>query len=74
MPADLDPVRTLLMRFGLVLFLFCLLIGVLWLDREGLKDYSDGHMSFTDVVYFTMVTVTTVGYGEIGRASCRERV
>jgi len=65
MPADLDPGRTLLIRLGIVLFLFGLLIRVLWLDREGLKDYSDGHMSFTDVVYFTMVTVTTVGYGDI---------
>ncbi len=74
MPADLDPVRTLLIRLGMVLFLFALLIGVLWLDREGLKDYSDGHMSFTDVVYFTMVTVTTVGYGDIVPVSPRARM
>ncbi|MEC4680798.1 MAG: potassium channel family protein [Nitrospirota bacterium] len=74
MPADLDPVRTLLIRLGIVLFLFGLLISVLWLDREGLKDYSDGHMSFTDVVYFTMVTVTTVGYGDIVPVSPRARM
>jgi voltage-gated potassium channel len=74
MPADLDPVRTLLIRFGLVLFLFALLIGILWLDREGLKDFSDGHMSLTDVVYFTMVTVTTVGYGDIVPVSPRARM
>jgi voltage-gated potassium channel len=74
MPTDLDPVRTLLIRLGIVLFLFGLLISVLWLDREGLKDYSDGHMSFTDVVYFTMVTVTTVGYGDIVPVSPRARM
>ena len=38
MPSDLDPVRTLLIRLGMVLFLFGLLIGILWVDREGLKD------------------------------------
>lgn len=74
MPADLDPGRTLLIRLGIVLFLFGLLIRVLWLDREGLKDYSDSHMSFTDVVYFTMVTVTTVGYGDIVPVSPRARM
>ncbi|VAX06925.1 Potassium channel protein, partial [hydrothermal vent metagenome] len=73
-PADLDPVRTLLMRFGLVLLLFVLLIGILWVDREGLQDNSDGHMSLTDVVYFTMVTVTTVGYGDIVPVTPRARM
>ncbi len=74
MPSDLDPVRTLLIRLGMVVFLFGMLIGVLWLDREGLKDQSDGHMSFPDVVYFTMVTVTTVGYGDIVPVTSRARM
>ena len=74
MPSDLDPVRTLLIRLVIVLFLFGLLIGILWVDREGLRDYSDGHMSLTDVVYFTMVTVTTVGYGDIVPVTPRARL
>lgn len=73
-PSDLDPGRTLLIRLGIVLFLFGMLIGLLWLDREGLKDHSDGHMSFSDVVYFTMVTVTTVGYGDIVPVTPRARM
>jgi voltage-gated potassium channel len=36
-----------------------------WLDREGLRDNVDGAISFSDIVYFTTVTVTTVGYGDI---------
>ena len=36
-----------------------------WLDRDGLRDNVDGNVSFPDVLYFTMVTVTTVGYGDI---------
>jgi voltage-gated potassium channel len=74
MPTDLDPVRTLLIRFLIVLLLFCLLIGILWVDREGLKDQVDGQLSFMDVVYFTMVTVTTVGYGDIVPVSTRARM
>ncbi len=73
-PSDLDPVHTLLIRLGVVLFLFVLLIGILWMDREGLKDHSDGHISLTDVVYFTMVTVTTVGYGDIVPVTPRARL
>ena len=74
MPTDLDPVRTLLLRVGIVSLLFCLLIGILWLDRDGLKDHSDQEISFTDVVYFTMVTVTTVGYGDIVPVTTRARL
>jgi voltage-gated potassium channel len=49
---------TLFALLGLVMIVF-------WLDRDGLRDFADGHVSFADVVYFTMVTVTTVGYGDI---------
>jgi voltage-gated potassium channel len=45
------------------------LIGILvlfhWLEREGLKDTHDGHVSFIDVIYFTMISATTTGYGDI---------
>ena len=36
-----------------------------WLDRTGLRDTVDGHVSFVDILYFTTVTITTVGYGDI---------
>ncbi len=74
MPTDLDPFRTLLSRIILVAMLFCFLTGILWLDRSGLKDQVDGEMSFSDVIYFTMVTVTTVGYGDIVPVTTRARL
>jgi voltage-gated potassium channel len=74
MPTDLDPFRTLLSRILVVGILFCLLTGILWLDRSGLKDQMDGEISFSDVIYFTMVTVTTVGYGDIVPVSTRARL
>lgn len=57
--------RTLILRSCLVLFLFVLVVGVFWVDRDGLRDNLDESISFIDVVYFTMVSVTTVGYGDI---------
>ena len=46
-----------------------ILVGILllfhWLERHGLKDTHDGHVSFLDVVYFTAISATTTGYGDI---------
>lgn len=45
-----------------------------WFDRAGLRDNTDGEVSFIDVVYFTMITVTTVGYGDIVPVTDRARL
>lgn len=47
---------------------------VLLADRNGLRDNADGHVSTTDVLYFTMVTITTVGYGDIVPVTPRARL
>lgn len=57
--------KTLVVRAVIVLALFALVMGVFWFDRDGLRDHHDGSITFADVVYFTMVSVTTVGYGDI---------
>ncbi|WP_447977759.1 potassium channel family protein [Candidatus Nitrospira bockiana] len=73
-PADLAPGKTILMRIGLVLALIGMVILVLWLDRGGLRDSTDGEVSFADVLYFSMVTITTVGYGDIVPITPRARL
>ena len=55
----------LAVRVAIALGLIALAFTLLWLDRGGLRDNTDGHLSFSDVIYFTMITVTTVGYGDI---------
>ena len=52
-------------RVGALLGVILLMIAVHWLERDGLKDNYDGHVSFLDVVYFTMISATTTGYGDI---------
>ena len=57
--------RKLLFRIALAIGLILLTFTVLWLDRDGLKDQVEGNITLVDVIYFTMVTVTTLGYGDI---------
>jgi len=52
-------------RVALVLGLLAFAIAVHWLERDGLRDNLDGHVSFLDVIYFTMISITTTGYGDV---------
>lgn len=64
----------MLVRAGLLLSLLALVFLVLLFDREGLRDNTDGDVSTLDVLYFTMVTITTVGYGDIVPVTHRARL
>lgn len=61
-------------RLGVAFFLIAIVVLVHWIDRAGLKDSHDGHISFLDVVYFTMISVTTTGFGDIAPVSDRSRL
>lgn len=52
-------------RVGLVVALMTLVLAIHWFGRAGLEDTLDNRISFIDVLYFTTVTATTVGYGDI---------
>ena len=61
-------------RMGLVFLLIAFVVLVHWIDRDGLKDGHDGVISFLDVVYFTMISITTTGFGDIAPISDRARL
>ena len=61
-------------RTGLAFGLIALVIAIHWWDRAGLVDNYDDHISFLDVVYFTMISITTTGFGDIAPISDRARL
>lgn len=61
-------------RVLIVLGLVGLAISVHWFDRSGLRDNYDGDVSFLDIVYFTMISITTTGYGDIAPVSNTARM
>ena len=61
-------------RLGLALGLIFLVVMIHWWDRGGLVDNHDGDVSFLDVVYFTMISITTTGFGDIAPISTRARM
>lgn len=69
-----SPQRVLLQRIYLVLGLCMLAFAVLYLDRDGLRDANRKVLGIVDLMYFTMVTVATVGYGDIVPVTARARL
>jgi voltage-gated potassium channel len=69
-PIWVDVGGRLLAAFALI-FLVVLLH---WSDHDGLVDNHDGVVSFLDVFYFTMISITTTGFGDIAPVSNRSRL
>lgn len=61
-------------RLGTALSLIMLVIMIHYWDRDGLIDHHDGVVSFLDVVYFTMISITTTGFGDIAPVTDRARL
>ena len=69
-----SPWRKLAVRALLATALLVTAFLLLWFDREGLRDQIDGSLTFGEVIYFTMITITTVGYGDIVPVTERARL
>lgn len=61
-------------RMAILLALLVFIIVFHWIERGNLKDNHDGHISFADVIYFTMISATTTGYGDIVPVTERARL
>jgi voltage-gated potassium channel len=60
-----SPWTALFWRVALVAALVGVALAANWFWRAGLRDNAGGPVGFVDVLYFTIMTVTTVGYGDI---------
>lgn len=64
----------LAIRFVMLFALLAVIVGVHWIERDSFRDNVDGSMSFADVIYFTMISATTTGYGDIVPVTERARL
>jgi voltage-gated potassium channel len=62
------------LRLGVALALIGFVVLIHWLDRDGLHDATGGEISLLDVVYFTVISITTTGFGDIYPASDSARL
>ena len=64
------PVRRILLAVGILAFT----VFLVYVDREGYVDNSDpeNEISVVDAMYYTTVTLSTTGYGDIVPLSLRE--
>ena len=61
-------------RIGILLALLAAIVTVHWMERDSFRDNVDGSMNFADVIYFTMISATTTGYGDIVPVTDRARL
>lgn len=66
LPADhAGPVSKIALRLGIALGLIVLVAMVTWIGRSGYVDPEDDSVSLLDAFYYSTVSITTTGYGDI---------
>jgi voltage-gated potassium channel len=60
-----SPIRQVLTRVATAAFVLVLTVFIVWLDRDGYNDNTDGTVDLLDAFYYTTVTLSTTGYGDI---------
>jgi voltage-gated potassium channel len=59
------PWLAIMRRVGIALAIVMVNWAVVLFEREGYNDEADGHLSVIDALYYTTVTLSTTGYGDI---------
>nr|WP_241266247.1 potassium channel family protein [Streptomyces boncukensis] len=62
---EVSPLRQVSRRILAALGVLWATVLLVYFDRDGYDDSADGRVSFLDCVYYTTVTLSTTGYGDI---------
>ena len=69
-----SPVWELTRRLLLAFALLSFTVLVVWFDRDGYTDNADGEVDLVDAIYYTTVTLSTTGYGDIAPVTSQARL
>ena len=61
----LRPAAQFAIRMSIMIGMIVFIVAFHWFERDSLRDNIDGHINFSDVIYFTMISATTTGYGDV---------
>ncbi|MFH8472276.1 potassium channel family protein [Streptomyces sp. NPDC018000] len=68
------PARQVAKRLMMALMVLAATVLIVWLDRDGYHDAADGKVDLLDAVYYSTVTLSTTGYGDITPYGDRARL
>ncbi|MFE0425462.1 potassium channel family protein [Streptomyces sp. NPDC058953] len=76
MPAQaaVPPLQQVLRRLAMAILVLAVTTLLVWLDRAGYNDNADGKVDLLDAAYYTTVTLSTTGYGDIAPVSDAARL
>jgi voltage-gated potassium channel len=70
----LRPAQQFAVRMAIMIGMIVFIVAFHWIERDSLRDNIDGHINFSDVIYFTMISATTTGYGDVVPVTDRARL
>jgi voltage-gated potassium channel len=72
--AEAGPLRKIAFRLAIALGLIALVAAITYIGRDGYVDPEDGQISLLDAFYYSTVSITTTGYGDVRPVSDEARL
>jgi voltage-gated potassium channel len=71
-----SPLAALMRRLALAIALILVTVLLLWVTRDGIRDHAHAGrpLGFVDTLYFAVVSLTTLGYGDISPVTTEARL
>lgn len=63
--SEVGPIRAVLYRVAIAISVLVTVALVVYVDRDGYRDSSDGPVDLLDAFYYATVSLSTTGYGDI---------